>query len=318
MGRIGVVGGGASGMMAAVTAARSGGVVTVVERCDRTGKKILATGNGRCNLTNLDFCVERDYRTAQNHGKLSGYFRRFGVKDTLDFFHGAGMRTVEKGGYVYPRSMQAATVSDFLQDELTRLGVRVVCSCQVRRIQKGNKFVVFADGEEFLFDRLILACGSAAGLRPSRWGEGFALAERLGLKIQPLFPALTGLICAEKCFKELAGVRCRARIRLLLEKDGTKRAGKGKAEKTQGCDFAVGEVYVEEGELQLTGYGISGIPVFQCSRYAGAALAGNRRVEAQLDFCPEFADGEWAQFCTQQYEKCRGKSVMLLGEGIFC
>lgn len=286
-------------MMAAIAASRVGASVTVLERCERPGKKILATGNGRCNLSNLDFCVERDYRTSQSSAKLSGYFRRFGVEDTLAFFHGAGMRTVEKDGYVYPRSMQAATVSDFLQDELTRLGVRVISSCQVRRIRKGKAFTVFADREEFSFDRLILACGSAAGLRPSQWGDGYALAGELGLKLQPLFPALTGLFCAEKCFKELAGVRCRAKIRLFIEKGGAKR-----------------EVYEEEGELQLTDYGISGIPVFQCSRYAGAALAGKKRVQAQLDFCPEFSEGEWARFCAQQYENCRGKSVMLLGEGI--
>lgn len=313
MGNTGIIGGGASGMMAAIAAARAGEHVTILERRDRVGKKILATGNGRCNLSNRDFCVERDFRSASGTAQISRYFVQFGVEDTLSFFEKAGLITVEKGGYLYPRSLQAAAVLDLLRSELECLGVEMICSCKVTKIEKKHKFVVSTDQGEFFFDRLILACGSAAGTSPKEALGGFELAKRLGLSIEEPVPALTALRCRERFFKSLAGIRCAAGVTLQIyrkRETGGQPGPRGKKAEMPEAS------YMEEGELQLTDYGISGIPVFQCSRYAAAALARGKRVEAILNFMPEYGEKEWQDFCKRQYHSCLGKSVMVLGSGI--
>lgn len=298
MKRIGIIGGGASGMMSAIAAASGGAQVTILERRERIGKKILATGNGRCNLSNTDFCVERDYRS-HNAGLLSQYFDRFGVEDTISFFRNAGMLLADRNGYLYPRSMQAAAVLDLLAGELERLSVRTVCECEVSQIKSGAKgFCVFSNQGTFLFDSLILSCGSGAGTNKKERLGGFGLAKALGLSVYEPLPALTALRCRERFLKALAGVRCMAKVTLHIAE------GKGT------------NVHEEFGELQLTDYGISGIVVFQLSRYASEALYENKRVQAVVDFVPEIPEEQWSAFCSRQYEICKGKSAALLGSGI--
>ncbi|MDO4332061.1 MAG: aminoacetone oxidase family FAD-binding enzyme [Eubacteriales bacterium] len=298
MRRIGIIGGGASGMMAAVAAARSGAQVTILEKRDRVGKKILATGNGRCNLSNRDFCVERDYRS-HDIGKLSRYFEQFGVAETIAFFQDIGMLLTDRNGYLYPRSMQASAVLDLFLGELDRLSVRIVCECKISKIEKGKKgFLVSANQGNFSFDSLILSGGSGAGINGKEGLGVFDLAKDMGLPLYEPLPALTGLRCGERFFKALAGVRCMAAITLRIA-DGNRK-----------------KVYEETGELQLTDYGISGIPVFQFSRYASEALYEKRQVEAVINFLPEIAASEWKAFSQRQYEVCRGKSAGLLGSGI--
>lgn len=316
MGHVGIIGGGASGLTAAIAAARAGETVTVLERRDRIGKKILATGNGRCNLSNRDFCVERDYRSASGSARLSAYFSQFGVEDTLSFFEEAGLLTTDRGGYLYPRSLQASAVLDLLRSELERLSVEVVCSCTVKEIRRKKQFLVVTDRGEFRFDRLILACGSAAGTNPKEGLGGFGLARQLGLSMLEPVPALAALRCEERFFKGLAGVRCAARVTLYIYGNGG-HDGASPKRGAQSCQAAGREAsYEEAGELQLTDYGISGIPVFQCSRYAAVALAEKKSVEAVIDFMPEYEDAAWGQFCRRQYQNCLNKSVMLLGCGI--
>lgn len=298
MKRIGIIGGGASGMMSAIAAASSGAQVTILERRERIGKKILATGNGRCNLSNTDFCVERDYRS-RNAERLPRYFEQFGVQDTISFFQNAGMLLTDRNGYLYPRSMQAAAVLDLLVGELERLSVKVVCECEISKIKSGAKgFQVFSNQGSFLFDGLILSCGSSAGTNKKEQLGGFCLAKELGLAVYEPLPALTALRCRERFMKALAGVRCMATVTLYI--------AEGK-EKT---------VHEEFGELQLTDYGISGIPVFQLSRYASEALYENKRTEAVINFLPEIPQEQWRAFCFRQYKICKGKSVSLLGGGL--
>lgn len=314
MGHVGIIGGGASGLMAAIAAAETGEKVTVLERRDRIGKKILATGNGRCNLSNRDFCVERDYRSSSGTAGLTGYFAQFGVEETLSFFENAGLLTVDKGGYLYPRSLQAASVLDLLRSELDRLSIETVCTCSVEKIRKKDRFLVSTDQGEFYFDRLILACGSAAGTNPKEGLGGFALAKSLGVVVKETVPALVALRCEERFFKSLAGVRCRAGVTLWIYGNGER--GSAPEKNGNGQEQLPEASYQEEGELQLTDYGISGIPVFQCSRYAGIALFEKKRVEAILDFVPEYEDAAWQEFCRRQYQNCLDKSVMTLGCGI--
>ena len=239
MGRVAVIGGGASGMMAAVTAARLGAEVTVYEKNDRVGKKILVTGNGKCNFSNRDFS-ERHYYGDRK--KLKSFFDRFSVEDAVDFFIKAGMLVKDKGGYLYPWPEQASAVLEILRMEMKRSGVKIELCADVKRIgnEKGNGlWTVYFGTEKAEHDAVILACGGCAAPKTGSNGDGFALARKLGHHIRPVVPALVQLRCKDHFLKITAGVRCQAKIGLYEEKKG------GIRELLQ----------EEEGEVQFTDYG---------------------------------------------------------------
>lgn len=260
-----IIGGGASGLMAAIMAAREGAEVTILEHMDRVGKKILSTGNGRCNMTNLSLRPEH-YRSSQKQFPMK-VLDRFSVWDTLNFFDGIGIVTKNRNGYIYPNSDQAASVLDALRFETEHLGIRTVLSCHISKTYKGKQGRFFAETDQGTFtgDRLILAAGSKAAPVSGSDGSGYKLATSFGHTIIRPLPALVQLRCKGTFFKQLAGVRCEAVVRLVSE-------GKTLA--------------ADEGEVQLTDYGISGIPTFQVSRYASCALDAGRSVTAVLDFFP--------------------------------
>ncbi|MGN0158043.1 MAG: NAD(P)/FAD-dependent oxidoreductase [Brotaphodocola sp.] len=270
-----IIGGGASGLTAAIASARMGADVTVLEHMDRVGKKILSTGNGRCNLTNLVMDASC-YRSGQKDFpmKVIGHFP---VKDTLAFFEGIGILTKSRNGYIYPNSDQAASVLDALRLECDRLGVKTVTGCQTKQIQKSGKgmFAVLTDQGIFRSHALILATGSKAAPVTGSDGSGYELAKTLGHSVIKPLPALVQLRCEGKHFKQLAGIRSDAAL----------------------CVVSDGRVLAaEKGELQLTDYGISGIPTFQISRYVSSALDAGKKVSVMIDFLPEMSMEETRQF----------------------
>lgn len=302
---VGIVGGGAAGMMAAVTAARQGAAVIILEGNDRVGKKILSTGNGKCNLGNRKLDLE-EYYTGQPD-RLKECLEQFGTEDTVAFFQGIGLLLKEKNGYLYPACEQASAVLDALRFELAALGVQVVTGCKVKQIlsgqtggqavvkkgqvlleqrdgravegmgqaasgQKGRQIVVQGGGQRFCFDSVVIACGGKAAPKTGSDGSGFQLAEQIGHKLQPTVPALVQLRCSESYLKAVSGVRADAMVRVW---DG---------DRCMAC---------ERGELQLTDYGISGIPVFQLSRQVNYILQRQREVEVTVDFLPDYGKREY-------------------------
>lgn len=281
--KIVVVGGGAGGMVAAIAAARENCKVILLEAGDRVGKKILATGNGKCNFSNSDMRIRHYYgRDLRIPEKVLG---SFGLQETLDFFGGLGMLVREKGGCLYPASEQASTVLDLLRMELDRCGVEVRCGARVSRIiRAGKAFLVHMEADKtagetgekgISCDRVILACGGCAAPKTGSDGSGFALAKGMGHSIVPAVPALVQLRCREKDLKAVAGVRAQADVRLLVDDRQVSR---------------------EQGELQLTDYGISGIVVFQLSRTAAYGLAEKKQVRAQIDLLPDWEDKDFGPF----------------------
>lgn len=255
---VGIVGGGAAGMMAAITAARRGGKVTLLEGNDRLGKKILSTGNGKCNLGNESLGAA-DYYTGRPD-MLEEFLGRFGTADTVSFFKGIGLMTKSRGGYLYPACEQAAAVLDVLRYEVKAAGVEVVTDFKAESVRRGRRaklFEVHGTGGIRSFDRIILACGGKAAPKTGSDGSGYRIAEQLGHSLVPTVPALVQLRCREEYLKAVAGVRAEAQISVYFQ-------GKRMAQ--------------ERGELQLTEYGVSGIPVFQLSRTVNYILAGGRRV----------------------------------------
>lgn len=266
-----VVGAGASGMTAAIFAAREGANVVLLEHKDRVGKKILSTGNGRCNLSNR---IQNPscYRSGQPDFPLKA-LEKFDLQMTLDYFEGLGVITRERDGYLYPYSGQASAVLDALRFGITRKTIQTVTECEVISIDVCNnqneKFSVKTSQGTFTGDSVILSCGSKAAPVTGSDGSGYRLAKKLGHHIIKPLPALVQLRCREKFFKQIAGVRADASIVLYCD-------GKLSAQ--------------DKGEIQFTDYGISGIPVFQVSRYASRALDRGLDVRAVLNFYPEHTE----------------------------
>lgn len=270
---VGIIGGGAAGMAAAIVAARQGAVVTVFERNDRVGKKILVTGNGKCNLGNYDLSKEQYYGGRPEW--IGEAIKRFGTEETVNFFQGLGLLLKEKNGYLYPACEQAAVVLDVLRYEMQSLGITIIYECKINHIEKDENTgrIMVSDGKEsHSFDAVILACGSKAAPKTGSDGSGYKLARKLGHNIIPTVPALVQLKCREDYLKAVAGVRADGEIEVY-------RAGK--------C------VARERGELQLTEYGISGIPVFQISRIVNYILREEKEVKVKIDFLPDYSEEEF-------------------------
>ena len=271
-----IIGGGASGLVAAICGAREGACVTIVEHMDRVGKKILSTGNGRCNMTNLDMRPEC-YRCGQPAFPMK-VLEGFTVEQTLEFFRELGIETRSRGGYIYPGSDQASAVLDVLRREVERLGVVVLTGCEVREVSavegcrpRDTRFVVKTSQGDLTADAVILAAGSKAAPNTGSDGSGYELAKGLGHKVIKPLPALVQLRCQGRHYKQLAGIRTEAHLSL----------------------YADGSLLAEDkGELQLTDYGLSGIPTFQISRFAARALDIGQKVTVRVDFLPSWPEHE--------------------------
>ncbi len=264
-----VIGGGASGMMAAITAAAGGCRVTLLEQNPKLGKKLYATGNGKCNLTNLRM-RPGDYRGTHPEFAWEA-LERFSVSDTLRSFADMGLLTKERNGYVYPHSEQAQSVVSVLGYELRRFGVRVLLSCRALDVERdGNGFSVTAELSEekrrlrLSADRLILASGGLAGQNLGTGEVGYAVCRAMGHRMVPTAPALVQLRVAERFLKPAAGVRLEAEVTLHIENRS----------------------YTETGEILFADYGVSGIPILQLSRYASLAKPGEQP-RLSLNFFPD-------------------------------
>ena len=302
--RVAVIGGGASGCMAAITAAQAGADVHIFEKNEKPGKKLYATGNGRCNLTNLhmdDSCYHT--RTADKNGSslIHSAIERYSPADQIRFFADLGVPVYDRDGYVYPRTNQAQTVVRALEKRIAALGIRVHTDCPVRKIRRSQQgtnadaavfYVDCNDQEARAFDTVILCTGGMAGPQYGTTGDGYRLAASFSHKISTPLPALTALECKGQFLKRAAGVRCRAAVTLYTGND-KKQIREGR----------------EEGEVQMTDYGISGIPVMQISGMAARLLESKQRVFVQIDFLPEFSDSAFSDEIERRMREDRSQML---------
>ena len=251
---VAVIGGGAAGMMAALTAAEDAeNRVVLFERQQRLGRKLLATGNGRCNLTNTGASL------SHYHGQDAAFARpaleRFLPGEVRAFFRALGLLTVEEhGGRVYPLSNSANSVLDVLRLALDAAGVELRCGESVRALRRrGEGFTVETDGVALEADFAIVACGGCAGATLGGVKDGYELLRALGHPRTALRPALVQLTTAPDYPRALKGVRVNCALRLM-------RGGETLAE--------------SRGELQFTEKGVSGPAVFDLSRAAATAGEG--------------------------------------------
>lgn len=261
-----VVGGGAAGMTAGIVAVRNGAEVVILEQMNRVGKKILATGNGRCNLTNENIDISR------YHGKDPRFainaLKQFDMEQTVQFFEYMGISCKsEDGGKVYPWSDQASSVLDVLRYEIERLGIEERIEAGVKSIHPGKKGfkVVLRNGEELKGDRVVIAAGGKAAPNLGSNGSGYGLVIPLGHKLVDPFPALVQLKLSGTFLKALKGVKFIGTAAVGIDNKELRR---------------------EMGEVLFTDYGISGPPIFQLSRKAGEQLKAGRNPWIEVDMFP--------------------------------
>ncbi len=266
-----IIGAGASGLMAAAAAASKGARVALLEHKDDIGKKILATGNGRCNFTNTDMSVNKFHGSK---ALIKNGLSQFNYSDTIRFFKKLGIPAYDNAGYIYPNSRQAASVVAAFRMELMRLHVDVKTGINITDIKPADDrtgYCIQTDKGSFKSKRLIIACGLTASPKLGSDGSLFRQIEALGHHIQKPLPALCGFSCDGLNFKKITGVRCDATVASVIDGQMTEQ---------------------NTGELQLADYGISGIPVFQISSLMSRALDKGQRVEVIIDFLPAFSDDE--------------------------
>ncbi len=265
-----VIGGGASGLMAAISAAEKGAAVTILNHHPVPGKKLLSTGNGKCNFTNQKQGIE--YYRSDDPAFVMRAIEQFGWEDSVDFFRELGVYAKSRDGYYYPRSGQASTIRNALLLEAERLHVRILNEIDIQRIRKNDTvFLIQTRNGRYTARRCILATGGKAAPKTGSDGSGYLYAIQMGHRICDPLPALVPMISGARWLRETAGVRCDGKISLFV--DGELTAS-------------------DTGEVQMTDYGISGIPVFQVSRFASVALAQKRKVSAKIDFIPEISADE--------------------------
>ena len=288
-----VVGGGAAGMVAAITAARRGAAVALLERLPRVGKKLLATGNGRCNFANAHLAPRRFHGTAP--GFAGAALAAFDLAATLAFFRGLGIEPrEEEAGKIFPRSGQASAVLDVLRHELAHRGVETRCEAEVTALvpRRGGWEVATRDATHRC-GAVVLASGGRASPKLGSNGSGYELVRPLGHRLIPPFPALTRIRVASPFLKHLKGVKIEGVASLAPA--GRERGG---ARPTPDPGS------VAAGEILFTETGLSGPPILDLSRRAGERAQRGAATLVLLDLCPEIAAGDLEALLR---ERCGGR-----------
>lgn len=287
---IAVVGGGAAGLMAAVTAAHQckaqklskPATIVVLEGAARVGKKLLATGNGRCNLTNTHMDISHYYGDSC---LIKPILEQYTPQSVMDSFLSLGLLCREEDeGRVYPYNVQASAVLEILRRQLDDLRVEIICdfsSVSIQKISRG--FELFSnDGQIVLAKNVILAFGGKASPQLGSNGSGFTLAQSLGHSVTPLFPALVPLKTTPERAKPLKGMRSAAVASLLADGKTLKK---------------------EIGEVQFAETGLSGICIFQLSRFVSEYFATHKIcekpyefIEISLDLMPDYSKADIVDF----------------------
>lgn len=263
MSKVAVIGGGASGMIAAIKASDNHEVI-LLEANDKCGKKILLTGNGKCNYWNSDISLD-NYNT-DDIDILNEIISKNNQKEVLSFLENLGIYPKIKNGYYYPYSNQASSVRTLLLNEIERRKIKIIYNFKVESIIKDeNNFIIKNDTDEIVCDKVILSTGSCASPKTGSDGSGYELAKLLNHSINLVTPSLVQLKGNESYFKEWNGVRCDSKVTLFID---------NKKEKE------------ELGEIQLTDYGISGICTFNISGLATKNLELGKKVVVKINFLP--------------------------------
>lgn len=271
-----IVGGGASGIMAAITAKNVGKDIAILEGTSRIGNKILTTGNGRCNITNKNICASRYH--SENCNFFQNVLNKFTLEDTIEFFYSLGLPlTTIDGDKMYPLSLQASSVLDIFRLAIEDRAIPIYINSKVKDIKKTpNGFRLTTNSEDsYECKKLILCCGGKSAPNTGSDGSGFSLAENLGHSIIHPIPALVQLKLKYNHLKALSGVKFNGFAEIIV--DGVSKRK-------------------EFGEILFTDYGISGPPILQLSRQASYLLYNHKTISLSIDMMPDLNNKELVEF----------------------
>lgn len=279
-----IVGGGAAGLTSALIAKDFGIDVAILEGTDRIGKKILTTGNGRCNISNEN--INKNRYHSENPNFFEHTLNSFTLKDTIDFFAYLGIPLVTlDGGKIFPMSLQASSVLDILRFALDEKNIPLYVNTKAKEIVKQkNGFKIYCTNDNtYECEKLIIATGGKSAPKTGSDGSGYTLAKQLGHSIVSQVPALVQLKLNYNRLKALSGVKFDGYAEIFINDKPLQK---------------------EFGEILFTDYGISGPPILQLSRAASYGLSKNNKVSLKIDMLPnitsenlkEFLENHWSVF----------------------
>lgn len=284
-----IIGGGASGITAAICSRSYGKDTAIVEGTDRIAKKILMTGNGRCNISNKK--VDNSRYHSHNSLFFENIIKNFTVNDTINFFNSLGLPVISlEEGRLYPMSLQSSSVVDILRLALSEQNIPVYLSSKVKEIKKENGIfsIKTENGEIFKCKKIILACGGCSAPKTGSDGSGFMLAKSLGHHIIKPVPALVQIKLDYKKLKAISGVRFDGEAKIYVN-DVLKRK--------------------ENGELLFTDYGISGIPILQLSRIVSENISSKNNIKIEIDMMNNFSEKDLKYFIENHFALLGERSI---------
>ena len=297
MKRIIVIGGGASGLVSAIYASLSGYKVTILEKNNNLGKKILITGNGKCNYWNQNISLNH-YNTSEKD-KLSKIIRDDNKKEILKLFNKLGILPKIRDGYYYPYSNQATSIQTALIKECEVLGVEIITNCEVLNIKKdSDNFMISSIKGTYKANKVIISTGSYACPKTGSTGDGYRFLNNFGHHIITPLPALVQLKSNEKFLKEWHGIRSDVQVTLIEN---------GK------------EIKNEIGEIQLTDYGVSGICIFNLSSKVSRGLKQKKKEDIIINFLYPFNitnEKEFINFMNERNITVKNRTISDLLDGI--
>ena len=290
-----IIGAGAAGLCAAITVARAGQSVTLLEQNTKIAKKILVSGNGKCNIDNRFIEVKRFH--SQDPNFIEEVLEGYDFKSVEKFFTSIGLELIEgKEGKMFPLSLQASSVVELLEYEAKRVGVQIICDCAVTSINKNSDtFTVETTQGAKACKKLLLASGSPAAPQLGGSNSGYAFATKMGHSLIPRHPSLVQLCSDEIWVKGCAGVKVAGLAQL----------------------YANG-VYITEkkGDLLFTNYGISGLAILDLSREVSTRLANFDYCELNLDLIPEMSKEKLGNLLLRRIQTESKKPIALWLQGV--
>lgn len=289
-----IIGAGASGLISAIYAAKNSCEVIILEKNDMSAKKILITGNGRCNYYNEDQNINHYH--SENNELVKDIITKENTDEIMKFFNKIGIVPKIKDGYYYPYSNQATSIKEALLTEAKIKGVKIFVGENVTKIYKNNnKFVIETENNTYNADKVILATGSKAYPKTGSDGSGYFIASSFGHKITNIYPSLSQLKGEESYFKNWSGVRADVKVSLLENNKIIKE---------------------EKGEIQLTNNGVSGICIFNLSGLASKGLMEGKKEEILINFMPWLNSySEASNYLEERNKKLKNRTIEQFLEG---
>lgn len=290
-----VLGGGASGLACAINLKRQGYDVTIIEKNKTLGKKILITGNGRCNYFNNDFSLKKYFTSDED--SLKEIVNEHNKEKLLEFFNSIGIIPSIINGYYYPYSDQAVTFNYALINTIKALNIKTILEAEVKKIEKKEKFVVYYNDKKIESDKIVISMGSKCYPKTGSTGDSYKFIKEFGHTIEKPYPALVGLKTNDSITKNCNGVRCSIKNNLLVNNKN---------------------IYTDQGKLQINNDSISGICILNISGLAIKHLLNNDKVQIKINFLSELSinSENFNEFIKNIYNKTDKEKIYDILEGI--